>query len=148
VPQASPAPIVATAPELRIAAPTPTPSPPPPAAAAPAAPAAVTPPTAPAAPPAAPPLPPTQQRDSRVVETMLVPPKLPRVQTGPALSPAPDPKLVRASAVGPLPIIGADGRAPWKVYARPFDAADTRPRIAIVVAGLGLSGAATEAAIQ
>jgi polysaccharide deacetylase 2 family uncharacterized protein YibQ len=143
-PQASPT--ATAAPEPSVAAPPPAaaPSPPPQAAAAPAAPAAVAPP----APPAAPPLPPAQQRESRVVEAMLVPPKLPRAQTGPALSPAPDPKLVRASAVGPLPIIGADGRAPWKVYARPFDAADTRPRIAIVVAGLGLSGAATEAAIQ
>jgi len=144
-PQGSPAPTITAAPGLSVAAPTPAPSPPPPQAAAlPAAPAAVAPP----APPAAPPLPPALQRESRVVETMLVPPKLPRVQTGPALPPAPDPKLVRASAVGPLPIIGADGRAPWKVYARPFDAADTRPRIAIVVSGLGLSGAATEAAIQ
>jgi polysaccharide deacetylase 2 family uncharacterized protein YibQ len=99
-----------------------------------------------AAAPVPPPLAP--QRETRVVETMLVPPKLPRAQAGPALPPAPDPKLVQASAVGPLPIIGADGRAPWKVYARPFDPGDTRPRIAIVVAGLGLSSAATDAAIQ
>ncbi|MCH7957845.1 MAG: divergent polysaccharide deacetylase family protein, partial [Proteobacteria bacterium] len=43
--------------------------------------------------------------------------------------------------------VGADGRRPWRVYARPFDARDERPRIAIIVTGLGLSQAATEAAI-
>ncbi|MGH7087395.1 MAG: divergent polysaccharide deacetylase family protein, partial [Stellaceae bacterium] len=36
---------------------------------------------------------------------------------------------------------------PWQVYARPFDAKDTRPRLAIVVAGLGLDVKATAAAI-
>ena len=45
-------------------------------------------------------------------------------------------------------MIGADGRKPWQVYARPFDESDKRPRIAVVVTGLGLSGAATETAIQ
>jgi polysaccharide deacetylase 2 family uncharacterized protein YibQ len=47
-----------------------------------------------------------------------------------------------------LPRIGDDGRLPWQVYARPFDNRDTRPRVAIVLSGLGLSGAATQAAIQ
>jgi hypothetical protein len=47
-----------------------------------------------------------------------------------------------------LPTIAPDGRRPWQVYARPFDAGDPRPRIAILIAGLGASGAATEAAIQ
>lgn len=97
----------------------------------------------PAAPPATP-----AQREARVVETALIAPKLPPAATGPALPPAPDPALVRTSAVGPLPIVAPDGRAPWKVYARPFDTTDTRPRIAVVITGLGLSDAATEAAIQ
>lgn len=64
------------------------------------------------------------------------------------LAPAPDPALIEQGPDGPLPIIGPDGREPWIVYARPFDAADRRPKIAIVVNGLGLSSAATEAAIQ
>jgi polysaccharide deacetylase 2 family uncharacterized protein YibQ len=37
---------------------------------------------------------------------------------------------------------------PWRLYARPFPLADPRPRIAIVVTELGLSRAATEAAID
>lgn len=64
------------------------------------------------------------------------------------LAPAPDPALVEAAEVGSLPIIGADGRQPWQVYARPFDLADKRPRIAIVMDGLGLSRVATDAAIH
>ena len=60
----------------------------------------------------------------------------------------PDPALLEASADGALPRIGADGRMPWQVYARPFDRADKRPRIAIVIANLGLGEAQTEAAIQ
>jgi polysaccharide deacetylase 2 family uncharacterized protein YibQ len=60
----------------------------------------------------------------------------------------PDPALLEASPTGPLPVIGKDGRQPWKVYARPFTASGKQPRIAIVVSGLGLSSAATEAAIQ
>jgi len=72
---------------------------------------------------------------------------IPRGQRG-GLRPAPDPGLVESSPLGPLPRIGPDGREPWKVYARPFDATDTRPRVAIILSGLGLSSAATEAAIQ
>lgn len=36
----------------------------------------------------------------------------------------------------------------WQLFARPFPANENRPRIAVVVAGLGLSEAATTAAIQ
>jgi hypothetical protein len=64
------------------------------------------------------------------------------------LSPAPDPALVENGRDGPLPIIGRDGREPWRVYARPFDPADTRPRLAIVIAGLGLSAIPTASAVD
>jgi polysaccharide deacetylase 2 family uncharacterized protein YibQ len=73
----------------------------------------------------------------------------PQVAAGPdALPPAPDPALVERSRDGLLPTVGADGRKPWKVYARPFDSNNPRPRIAIVISGLGQSAAVTEAAIQ
>jgi uncharacterized protein len=49
---------------------------------------------------------------------------------------------------GILPVIGRDGRQAWRAYGRPFDRADKRPRIAIVITGLGPSGAATETAIN
>lgn len=75
------------------------------------------------------------------------PPPAPAAGTG-ILPPAPDPGLVEQTSIGPLPRIGDDGRQPWQVYARPFDNRDTRPRIALVMSGLGLSGAATQAAIQ
>jgi hypothetical protein len=58
-----------------------------------------------------------------------------------------DPGLVEDSPDGKLPVIGKDGRQPWRVYARPFDATDKRPRLALVVAGLGLDAAASKAAI-
>lgn len=64
------------------------------------------------------------------------------------LQSVPDLALLESSPTGPLPTVGKDGRKPWKVYARPFSAPSGRPRIVIVVSGLGLSSAATEAAIQ
>jgi polysaccharide deacetylase 2 family uncharacterized protein YibQ len=64
------------------------------------------------------------------------------------LSQAPDPALVENSQDGPLPVVGRDGREAWRVYARPFDQLDKRPRISVVLYGLGTSGAATQTAIQ
>jgi polysaccharide deacetylase 2 family uncharacterized protein YibQ len=72
---------------------------------------------------------------------------IPAAVTG-GLRPAPDPALVEKTRLGPLPRVSPDGRKPWQTYARPFDPGDRRPRVAIIVSGLGLSGAATEAAIQ
>ncbi|MDP9128251.1 MAG: divergent polysaccharide deacetylase family protein [Pseudomonadota bacterium] len=63
------------------------------------------------------------------------------------MAPAPDGGLTEDTAEGSLPRIGSDGRQPWQVYARPFNTADTRPRVAIVVTGLGLSRIETDAAI-
>ena len=64
------------------------------------------------------------------------------------LPPAPIEALIQASAIGPLPRIAADGRTPWQTYARPFDAGDTRPRIAIVITDMGHAHAPTNAAIR
>ncbi len=70
---------------------------------------------------------------------------LPPLVAAPSL--APDPGLVEQSPDGPLPIIGRDGREAWQVYARPFAASDHRPRVAVVISGLGLDAAATRAAV-
>lgn len=67
---------------------------------------------------------------------------------GLSLAPAPDPALITEGQNGPLPVIAPDGRQAWQVYARPFEGAGERPRIAIMLAGLGLSQSATKAAIQ
>lgn len=64
-----------------------------------------------------------------------------------SLTTAPDPALVRDTPSGKLPKVGSDGRKPWKVYARPFNRDDKRPRVAVVISGLGLDRKATEAAI-
>jgi polysaccharide deacetylase 2 family uncharacterized protein YibQ len=59
-----------------------------------------------------------------------------------------DPALIERGARGPLPMVADDGRKAWQVYARPFDRGDRRPRIAIVVTGLGLATPETQAAID
>jgi uncharacterized protein len=79
--------------------------------------------------------------DNAQIEVRLAAPSQPADQA------VPDPALVEQSPDGALPIIGQDGRQAWQVYARHFDAADHRPRIALVVSGLGLDADATRAAI-
>ena len=63
------------------------------------------------------------------------------------LHPHPDPKLIEQTDIGMLPIIGKDGRKPWRVYSRPFNILEKRPRIAIVITGMGVSRNATEAVV-
>ncbi len=63
------------------------------------------------------------------------------------LHPHPDPQLVEKTDIGLLPVIGKDGRQPWRVYSRPFNALEKRPRVAIVMIGLGVSFNATESAV-
>ena len=48
---------------------------------------------------------------------------------------------------GPLPIIAPDGRTPFEAYRRPF-LANGRPKVALVIGGLGLNGHATQVAIE
>jgi polysaccharide deacetylase 2 family uncharacterized protein YibQ len=59
-----------------------------------------------------------------------------------------DPALTEKTNDGPVPVISADGRRPMDIYARPFDRTDPRPRVAIVVAGLGIGEAITQSAID
>lgn len=59
-----------------------------------------------------------------------------------------DPALLETSTDGPVPRIANDGRKPMLVYARPFDVNDPRPKIAVVVGGLGLGEAPTAAAVD
>lgn len=59
-----------------------------------------------------------------------------------------DPALVEMAVEGPLPKIADDGRKAMDVYARPFDTSDPRPKIAVVIGGLGLGEAVTQAAID
>jgi polysaccharide deacetylase 2 family uncharacterized protein YibQ len=59
-----------------------------------------------------------------------------------------DPRLVENSPFGLLPRLGLDGAAPADIYARPAPDAGGRPRIALVVGGLGINEAATRRAIE
>jgi polysaccharide deacetylase 2 family uncharacterized protein YibQ len=59
-----------------------------------------------------------------------------------------DPALIEMTADGPLPRIATDGRTPMATYARKTDSMEIRPRIAIVVTGLGLSQSTSVAAID
>jgi len=131
-------------------------------AAAPAAPAAAAAPAAPPSPagsaPAAAPAPAAEPEAVAVVTVPELPtprpadrpPTFASLPVQPPSSPlteAPVKDLLAESSQGPLPVVAADGRQPWKVYARPFDAAEAKPKVAVVVVGLGLDQAATEAAI-
>lgn len=122
-------------PPMQYAAPAPAPAPAP--AALPEPPA----PIKPEPPPAPPPLP---------LPAAPVPPPLPPQETADAAASIPPPQdaLLEASPFGPLPRVAADGRKPRQVYARPFAAGDPRPRIALVIGGLGLSPFRSEEALR
>jgi polysaccharide deacetylase 2 family uncharacterized protein YibQ len=62
--------------------------------------------------------------------------------------PAPDPALLEQGRFGALPRVGSDGRTSIRAYAAQFDRQDTRPRVGIIVADLGISNAQTEDAIR
>ncbi len=59
-----------------------------------------------------------------------------------------DPALIEVTSDGPLPKISQDGRAPMAVYARHFDATDPRPRVALILGGLGLGSGVTQSAVD
>ena len=69
-----------------------------------------------------------------------------------ALTPAPDERLVEKSRFGVLPRRGRDGAAAAQVYARPLALQPAfkpgTPRVAILVAGMGLDSAGTDDAIR
>ncbi|MDP3802253.1 divergent polysaccharide deacetylase family protein [Brevundimonas sp.] len=70
----------------------------------------------------------------------------PRVAAQP-LPAAPIAGLSQPGPNGPLPVIASDGRVPAQAYARPFRA-NGRPRVALIVGGLGLNAVTTRAAIE
>lgn len=64
------------------------------------------------------------------------------------LMPSRNDQLLERLRVGRVPRVAPDGTAPWQYYARPFPQEDKRPRIAILVTGLGQAEAATHEAID
>lgn len=130
---------------------------------APAPLAAMTPPAPPPAPPAvplaAPPIAaPTQVAAAApvVVPLPAAPPPPPlaasipaprRVAEEPVIAP-PDPQLLEPGRHGLLPRLGPDNRSSIRAYARAFDRQDRRPRIGIVIGGIGLNAQHSEEAIR
>jgi uncharacterized protein len=110
-----------------------------------------------AAPPATPPpAGAAADADAPPTNAMLPPPPLVHAAAAPsppsastqAIAP-PDPALLEPAPDIPggyLPRIAADGRAPMQVYAAHFDPSDHRPRVAILIAGMGMNLAESEAA--
>ncbi|HEX7887177.1 MAG TPA: divergent polysaccharide deacetylase family protein [Phenylobacterium sp.] len=66
---------------------------------------------------------------------------------GTALATAPIAGFYAPGPGGPLPIIAQDGRTPAQAYARPFKS-NGRPKVALVLGGLGLNGRTTRLAIE
>lgn len=91
----------------------------------------------------------TQPQQSISPPTQSAPTPTPATPVSPKpILKSPDQALLQPGPFGPLPRIAPDGRAPWQVYARPFDAAEPKPKIAILVGDLGLSVPASNAAID
>ncbi|SDE00117.1 divergent polysaccharide deacetylase family protein [Belnapia rosea] len=129
----------------------------PPPAATPAIPSAAAPATAAVEPPATsepPPAPsPAPTPATAPLPAAPEPPPLIEAASRPALAPdraipAADPTLLEAGPHGPIPRISPDGRSPIRVFGRPFDRQDSRPRIGLVIGGLGMNAALTEEAIR
>lgn len=82
----------------------------------------------------------------------VAPPAATRSKPKPAksivLTAAPIARLNAPSPDGPLPQVATDGTRPIEGYARPFDKTDTRPRIYLVIGGLGFFPEATNEAIE
>ncbi len=98
-----------------------------------------------------PPAPPPRELPGVLDSDLLLPPPMPELPPLPPVEPltaGPDPALMQQTAAGPLPAIAPDGRKSWRVYARPFDESDERPRIAIVITGLGINTRTTQTAVQ
>ncbi len=88
-------------------------------------------------------------------EAVITLPGSAQVLTGPVVRQAPAAPLAAAPIAGlsqpgpngPLPVIASDGRTAFSAYSRPFSP-DGRPRVALIVGGLGLNTPATRAAIE
>lgn len=73
--------------------------------------------------------------------------RLDGAQAGAALAQAPIAGLFAQGPGGPLPVIAPDGRTAAQAYARPY-VDNGKPRVALVIGGLGLNEKATRQAIE
>lgn len=80
-------------------------------------------------------------------EAVITLPGAPAVRRVQALPPAPIAGLFNPGPNGPLPVIAANGRTPAQAYARPFQS-NGKPKVSLIVGGLGLNSRATREAIE
>jgi polysaccharide deacetylase 2 family uncharacterized protein YibQ len=85
---------------------------------------------------------PTEEAAPKTEEAPLDPVDMPIT-----LQPSRNDLLLERLPAGLVPKVAPDGTTPWQYYARPFPQDDKRPRIAIVVTGMGQSASATQTAI-
>jgi polysaccharide deacetylase 2 family uncharacterized protein YibQ len=71
----------------------------------------------------------------------------PFIDSAGPLPQAPIAGLSQPSPTGPLPVVAPDGRTPSQAYARPFHD-NGKPKVALVIGGLGLNATATRQAIE
>ena len=64
------------------------------------------------------------------------------------LRPAPIPGLDEEGSFGRIPRIADDGTTPFDAYKRPFDVVEGQPYVGIIMTGIGLNSARTQAAIE
>lgn len=77
----------------------------------------------------------------------LTPLNIPLQDQAPVAGLSRDPRLIENSIHGAVPRISSEGLKPRHVYARPFQDGTNRPRIALIVTGLGLGLALTDRAL-
>lgn len=89
--------------------------------------------------------------DSPVSQRATVAPQRRPGRSTPGPTADPDPALLEAAPNDPaemLPRIAADGRMPMQVYAAGFDPSSRRPRIGVIVAGIGMNRADSVQAVR
>jgi len=148
-PETQPAPTLVLPPVTPPTAPTPTPQAATPPVVEPPKPAEPTPaPTPPSAPNTAalPSLypPPPPEKPKPPAKTAAAVTDAPAPVQGRALTPA---ALLEQGPYGPLPRIAPDGRLPWIINNSKFDHGTRKPRLGIILTGLGLNAQTTEDAI-
>lgn len=90
-----------------------------------------------------PPQPEQQQNPPSAASTTTAPPKATPAPAEPALAP-----VEQRTEQGIIPVIAADGTKPWQYFAKQDYAKPTnKPRIAVIVSGLGLAALPTQNAI-
>lgn len=89
-----------------------------------------------------------QPAEEKPVEQVPAVDPVPAAEVTPPVTDTPEETVTEPSVTINQDAVPVTSLSTWKRFARPFDAKDTRPRIALVVTDLGLARNAAEAAVQ